>query len=149
MNKRLNKEYNNLQKEPPAWAKVTIPDESNMLKWKATMTGPENTPYEKGLFTLDITIPQEYPFKPPEVPLLSTSSAPFLFFLNVLDLFFGKGMTTVISLDPLHVLISYPFCCRFCLSLRSIIPTLIPRLVDSAPMCCVIGGPLSSPFRMC
>eukprot|EP00009_Paramoeba_aestuarina_P000103 CAMPEP_0201509608 /NCGR_PEP_ID=MMETSP0161_2-20130828/2616_1 /ASSEMBLY_ACC=CAM_ASM_000251 /TAXON_ID=180227 /ORGANISM="Neoparamoeba aestuarina, Strain SoJaBio B1-5/56/2" /LENGTH=150 /DNA_ID=CAMNT_0047904615 /DNA_START=43 /DNA_END=495 /DNA_ORIENTATION=- len=67
VNRRLNKEYKSFQDNPIDWAKVSIPDESNMLKWKATIMGPEGTPYEGGVFTLDITIPQEYPFKSPEI----------------------------------------------------------------------------------
>mmetsp|Transcript_35261 Transcript_35261/g.99407 ORF Transcript_35261/g.99407 Transcript_35261/m.99407 type:complete len:153 (-) Transcript_35261:37-495(-) len=71
VNKRLQKEYNKFTKEPPEWAKVSIPNESNMLQWKATMTGPEGTPYENGIFVLDIKIPQEYPFKPPDITFVT------------------------------------------------------------------------------
>jgi len=31
------------------------------------MTGPEETPYADGVFTLDMKFPSEYPFKPPTV----------------------------------------------------------------------------------
>jgi len=39
----------------------------NIYKWKINIVGPEKTPYEKGLFQLDIDVPNEYPFKPPKV----------------------------------------------------------------------------------
>ena len=66
-NRRLNAEYKKWSEEKVDWGTVNIPDEGNVLKWKATITGPEGTPYEGGVFTLDITIPSEYPFKAPEV----------------------------------------------------------------------------------
>lgn len=39
----------------------------NMFKWDATIVGPSGTPYEGGLFRLNIDIGEEYPFKPPSV----------------------------------------------------------------------------------
>ena len=32
-----------------------------MFKWKVTMLGPNNTPYEGGIFTIKITFPDDYP----------------------------------------------------------------------------------------
>jgi ubiquitin-conjugating enzyme E2 D/E len=34
---------------------------------QAIVFGPEDTPYENGVFFLDITLPLEYPFRPPMV----------------------------------------------------------------------------------
>ena len=42
-------------------------DEENMYKWKAVIMGTSDTPYEFGYHFFDITIPQEYPMKPPAV----------------------------------------------------------------------------------
>jgi len=37
------------------------------LKWKVTIQGPEKSPYENGIFNIEVEIPQEYPFKPPKL----------------------------------------------------------------------------------
>lgn len=62
--KRLTKELADIQKE-------TIPNISagpikdDLFEWSAVILGPEKTPYEGGVFYLDIHIPLNYPFKPP------------------------------------------------------------------------------------
>ena len=38
----------------------------NLFEWKITLIGPKNTPYENGIFLVDLTFPPDYPFKPPK-----------------------------------------------------------------------------------
>merc|ERR1712071_472709 len=40
---------------------VEIPDEGNMMHIKAYLQGPPDTPYESGLFLLDVNFPTDYP----------------------------------------------------------------------------------------
>lgn len=46
---------------------IAGPKADNMLHWVATLKGPKESPYESGVFTVDIVFPVEYPFKPPKL----------------------------------------------------------------------------------
>ncbi len=37
------------------------------VNWSVTLYGPKDTPYEGGVFNIDIEIPQSYPYVPPKV----------------------------------------------------------------------------------
>ena len=41
-------------------------ENDNYYKWRCTMVGPKNSPYEGGLFTILITFPNDYPNHGPE-----------------------------------------------------------------------------------
>uniref|UniRef100_A0A670YRQ2 UBC core domain-containing protein n=1 Tax=Pseudonaja textilis TaxID=8673 RepID=A0A670YRQ2_PSETE len=41
-------------------------DVTNILLWKGLLV-PDNPPYNKGAFWIEIEFPQEYPFKPPTI----------------------------------------------------------------------------------
>jgi ubiquitin-conjugating enzyme E2 D/E len=43
------------------------PINNNLFEWTAVILGPCGTPYEGGVFYLNISIPTNYPFKPPTV----------------------------------------------------------------------------------
>jgi ubiquitin-conjugating enzyme E2 D len=68
--KRLNKEYKDFQKDPPTNCSAG-PDGDNIYKWKAFINGPKDSPYEGGLFELELTFTNKYPFKPPKVVFLT------------------------------------------------------------------------------
>lgn len=63
---RLQKEYAQMQKDyTPNLSAAPIND--NLYQWEAIILGPTETPYEGGVFKLNISILQDYPFKPPIV----------------------------------------------------------------------------------
>eukprot|EP00833_Pecoramyces_ruminatium_P017486 jgi/Orpsp1_1/1191518/evm.model.d7180000086561.1 len=63
---RMKREIQMLEEEPPhgiyCW-----PSETNIRHLYAQIRGYEKTPYENGIFKLDIHIPDRYPFEPPHI----------------------------------------------------------------------------------
>jgi len=68
--KRLAKEVKEMEKTPLTWAKC-VPSGDSLYKWKASITGPENTPFENGKFQLELEMPPEYPFKHPNAKFIT------------------------------------------------------------------------------
>ncbi|SCZ97728.1 BZ3500_MvSof-1268-A1-R1_Chr4-3g07410 [Microbotryum saponariae] len=88
-NRRITKEYAELQADWPPYV-VAQPDESNLLHWTGTITGPPDSAYKGGKFKIDITFPIEYPFKSPNVSLklitrLFSEQATRIYHPNVTD----------------------------------------------------------------
>ena len=85
---RMKKEMQQFNCSPPPGISCWSKSESSALdELEASMIGPQDTPYENGLFRLNIRIPDRYPFEPPQItfqtkiyhPNIDTGFCPKLF----------------------------------------------------------------------
>ena len=71
----------------------------NIFKWRITMVGPSNTPYERGLFSISCTFPEDYPTHGPEFRFLNRIYHPNVDFKNENNL----GHICIGSLDEWRI----------------------------------------------
>ncbi|KAH8717023.1 ubiquitin-conjugating enzyme/RWD-like protein [Phaeosphaeriaceae sp. PMI808] len=68
--KRIIKESERLVKEPVQGISAT-PHEDNLRYFDVTIDGPSQSPYEGGVFKLELFLPDDYPMTPPKVRFLT------------------------------------------------------------------------------
>jgi ubiquitin conjugation factor E4 A len=110
---RIRKDLTEIMNEAPEGMYV-VPDEVDMTKIHAIITGPKDTPYEGGFFYFIIQCPPNYPASPPKATLVTTDLGRVRFnpnlyrngkvCLSILGTWSGPGWSPALSL--LSVLIS-------------------------------------------
>eukprot|EP00928_Gymnodinium_smaydae_P012493 TRINITY_DN14524_c0_g2_i1.p1 TRINITY_DN14524_c0_g2~~TRINITY_DN14524_c0_g2_i1.p1 ORF type:complete len:333 (-),score=50.42 TRINITY_DN14524_c0_g2_i1:33-1031(-) len=89
--RRLRKELRNIEvaQDVPAGCKLS-PAQGSLdecpLRWRATIEGPAEGPYAGGHFALDITIPADYPYRPPRVVFTTSIFHPSVASTGSIDL---------------------------------------------------------------
>nr|KAF6395679.1 ubiquitin conjugating enzyme E2 T [Rousettus aegyptiacus] len=66
---RLRRELQLLATEPPPG--ITCWQDAHTDDLRAQILGGADTPYEKGVFKLEVVIPERYPFEPPQIRFLT------------------------------------------------------------------------------
>lgn len=61
------KELQAVKDDPAAKINLEFVNESDIHHLKGSFLGPPGTPYQGGVFVVDIEVPMEYPFKPPKM----------------------------------------------------------------------------------
>ena len=61
--KRIRDEYREINRHPNLniGLIVGLPEEDNIFKWRASLTGPRDSSYKGGLFDLRVEFPDNYP----------------------------------------------------------------------------------------
>ncbi|KAK3393644.1 ubiquitin-conjugating enzyme/RWD-like protein [Podospora didyma] len=69
--KRLQTELMHLMTSPAPGISAFPSADGNLLKWRATIEGPDDTPYAGLTFKLSFEFPSNYPYAPPTVLFLT------------------------------------------------------------------------------
>lgn len=81
INQRILKETQKLATDPIVGISAE-PDKDNPRYFYVTITGPKDSPYEGGLFKLQLYLPDEYPLVPPKVLFMTKIYHPNIDFLG-------------------------------------------------------------------
>lgn len=99
-----------------------VHDDTNIMEGLIMITGPEDTPYEDGMYIFEIQFPENYPYSPPIVKMITqdgvTRFHPNFYrngkvCLSILNTWRGEGWTS-------------------CQTLRSVLLTLMTRFTEKA-----------------
>ena len=111
---RLRKELNDLVSGEDVSGVTAAPRGDELTRLVGTLKGPEGTPYEGGVFFVDIVIPQQYPFEPPKMkfetkiwhPNISSQTGAIC--LDILKDKWSPALTIKTALLSLQALLSAP-----------------------------------------
>ena len=73
--KRLRREISSLAKAAPDPEIGLYPFEDNIKEWKAYISGPPDSPYERRVFEMRISVGGDYPLAPPSIVFVTKASS--------------------------------------------------------------------------
>ncbi|KAK8794737.1 hypothetical protein WA158_001718 [Blastocystis sp. Blastoise] len=76
---RLMKELEEMSSDPPAGCSASPVDEDNILIWDATITGPDDSPWEGGIYVMRLRFNDNYPDQPPYIRFTTPMYHPNIF----------------------------------------------------------------------
>ena len=65
--RRIQNELKEMTLNAPSNCSAGPISDDNLFSWRATIMGPENTPYHNGVFYLKIDFPSDYTFRSPKI----------------------------------------------------------------------------------
>ena len=68
--KRLFQEYKALLTSPPDGITAGPVTEDDLFLWEALIQGPEDTPFEGGIYPAELKFPKDYPLNPPKMKFM-------------------------------------------------------------------------------
>mmetsp|Transcript_16331 Transcript_16331/g.24351 ORF Transcript_16331/g.24351 Transcript_16331/m.24351 type:complete len:88 (-) Transcript_16331:147-410(-) len=75
LSKRITKEIQKLESEPVPGISAT-PHDDNLRYFDVVIAGPPGSPYEGGIFKLELFLTGEYPMAPPKVRFFNKNLPP-------------------------------------------------------------------------
>ena len=120
-NGRLLKELKEVSKDDTSGIKAAPVIEGNLRHLKGTIPGPSGTPYEGGVFEIDIVIPKQYPFEPPKMKYMTKIWHP-----NISS---QTGAICLVCIMRQYSLRVFDVTCRSCVLLSSYLLTIFLSFV--------------------
>ena len=71
--KKLSKEHKALCVSPPDFIPLVHVNEKNVCDWHFVIQGPPDSPYDGGFYVGRVRFPDDYPFKPPSLSMVTPS----------------------------------------------------------------------------
>ena len=113
--KRIQKELIDIANNPTTNCSAEPADELDPFHWQGKILGPDNSPYSDGVFFLDILLPKDYPFKPPNIKFTTK-----IYHVNIrydgkicMDIFYDKwspAITISKAVQSIHSLLADEEC---------------------------------------
>lgn len=69
--KRIQTEFKALNAEGGADYSAILPNEDNPFTWIVTISGPPDSAYDGIRYKMEVTFPDQYPFKPPTIKFIT------------------------------------------------------------------------------